>query len=158
MASAILGQNTTRQSKNDFDSLKKTRLAGYRTQRLEFYFQGAGILRPPLTKLSCRQLSKIQYHDNNNSVWHQNSLIFPPDPTFHADTLSGSKFSYRERKEECALCSRRSGGSQLGSYLDPDPDPWKILWFLVQTFGSWSGSKTLTLCRRLFLFWGHATS
>ena len=26
----------------------------------------------------------------------------------------------------------RGGGSELSSYLDLDPDPWKILWFLIR--------------------------
>ena len=25
----------------------------------------------------------------------------------------------------------RGGGSELGSDLDPDPDPWKILWIRI---------------------------
>ena len=26
----------------------------------------------------------------------------------------------------------RGGGSELGSDLDPDPDPWKILWIRIR--------------------------
>ena len=58
---------------------------------------------------------------------------FYPDPSFHVDADPRWGVGCGRRGERLSVSEeRRYGGSQLGSDLNLDPDPWKMLWIRIR--------------------------